>query len=77
MKGHIMRTTINVKDDLLEALLERTMARSKTKAIEMAIREYLDRKAMEDIISLSGKIHIDPDWEREGERELGEYRNRG
>ncbi len=34
-----MRTTINVKDDLLEALLERTMARSKTKAIEMAIRE--------------------------------------
>lgn len=72
-----MRATINVNDDLLEALLERTMARSKTKAIEMAILEYLDRKAMEDIINLSGKIHIDPDWEREEERELDEYRDRG
>jgi hypothetical protein len=77
MKEHIMRTTINVKDDLLEALLKRTMARSKTKAIEMAIGEYLDKKAMEDIIELSGKIHIDPDWEREEERELDEYRDRG
>lgn len=72
-----MRTTINVKDELLEALMARTTARSKTKAIELAIRDYLEKKAMEDIIALSGEIHIDPNWEQEEERELDEYRDRG
>ena len=58
-----MRTTINVKDDLLVALMERTQIRSKTKAIERAIQEYLEKKAIEDLIALSGQIHIDLDWQ--------------
>ena len=62
-----MRTTINVKDELIDALLKRTQSRTKTQAIETAIREYLDRKAIEDLISLSGKIHIDPDWLKDEE----------
>jgi hypothetical protein len=72
-----MRTTINVKDGLLDALMERTRVRSKTKAIELAIQEYLGKKAIEDLIALSGKIHVDLDWEKEEERELVEYRDRG
>ena len=72
-----MRTTINVKDSLLDALMERTRVRSKTKAIELAIQEYLERKAIEELISLSGKIHVDLDWQKEEERELDEYRDRG
>jgi metal-responsive CopG/Arc/MetJ family transcriptional regulator len=72
-----MRTTINVRDDLLDALMVRTQIRSKTKAIEQAIREYLEKKAVEDLIALSGQIHIDPDWQKEEERELNEYRDRG
>jgi hypothetical protein len=57
--------------------MARTMVRSKTKAIELAIRDYLEKKAIEDIIALSGKIHIDPNWEREEELELDEYQDRG
>jgi len=72
-----MRTTINVKDDLLVALMKRTQVRSKTKAIELAIQEYLEKKAIEDLIALSGQIHIDLDWQKEEERELDEYRDRG
>ena len=68
-----MRTTINVSDELINALLERTKARTKTQAIERAIREYLGQKAIEDLIALSGKIDIDPNWEREEEIELDEY----
>jgi Arc/MetJ family transcription regulator len=70
-----MRTTINVKDDLMEALMKRAMVNSKTKAIELAIKEYLEKQAIEDLIALSGRIRIDLDWEKEEEAELNEYRD--
>jgi Arc/MetJ family transcription regulator len=75
IEEHIMRTTINVKDDLMEALMKRAMVNSKTKAIELAIKEYLEQQAIEDLIALSGQIRIDLDWEKEEEAELDEYRD--
>ena len=72
---NIMRTTINIKDDLMEALLIHTKAKTKTKAIELSIREYIEKKSIEDIISLSGKITIDSDWQKVEEAELNEYRD--
>lgn len=72
---NIMRTTINIQDDLMEALLTHTKAKTKTKAIELSIREYIEKKSIEDIISLSGKITIDSDWQKAEEAELNEYRD--
>ena len=68
-----MRTTINIKDDLMEALLASTKAKTKTKAVELSIREYIEKKSIEKLISLSGKINIDSDWQKEEEDELNEY----
>jgi Arc/MetJ family transcription regulator len=73
--GASMRTTLNIKDDVMDALLKRTRSRTKTKAVEVAIREYLERKSIEDLIALSGNIHIEPDWEKEEEAELNGYKN--
>ena len=70
-----MRTTINTRDDLMEALLASTKAKTKTKAVELSIREYIEKKSIEDLISLSGKIDIDLDWQKEEEAELNEYRD--
>ena len=70
-----MRTTINIQDDLMDTLLERTKAKTKTKAVEIAVKEYIERKSVEDLIGLSGKITIDLDWEKEEEAELDEYRD--
>lgn len=70
-----MRTTINVSDDLLDALVKRTKTRTKTQAIEIAIREYLGKKAIEDLIGLSGKININTDWRKDEEAELNEYKH--
>ena len=70
-----MRTTINIRDDLMEALLAHTKAKTKTKAIELSIREYIEKKSLEGLLSLSGKINIDSDWQTEEEAELNEYRN--
>ncbi|MFC1825430.1 type II toxin-antitoxin system VapB family antitoxin [Thermodesulfobacteriota bacterium] len=68
-----MRTTINIKSDLLDALLTHTKAKTKTKAIEIAIKDYIEKKSIEELISLSGNINIDLDWEKEEEIELNEY----
>jgi len=70
-----MRTTINIQDDLMDALLVRTKAKTKTKAVELAIKDYIEKKSIEDLISLSGKINIDLDWQKEEEAELNEYRD--
>jgi Arc/MetJ family transcription regulator len=70
-----MRTTINIQDDLMDALLTRTKAKTKTKAIELAIKDYIEKKSIEDLISLSGKINIELDWQKEEEAELNEYRD--
>ncbi len=70
-----MRTTINIRDDLMETLLALTKAKTKTKAVELSIREYIERKSIEELISLSGKIDIDPEWQKEEEAELNEYRD--
>jgi hypothetical protein len=67
-----MRTTINIRDDLMEALLAHTKAKTKTKAIELSIREYIEKKSLEDLLSLSGKINIDSDWQKDEEAELTE-----
>ena len=70
-----MRTTISIKDDLMQELLARTKAKNKSKAIETAIKQYVEKKAVEDLIALSGKIDIDPDWEKAEETELHEYQD--
>ena len=70
-----MRTTINIQDDLMDRLLVGTKSKTKTKAVEIAIKEYIEKKSIEDLLSLSGRIDIDPDWEKEEEAELNGYRN--
>ena len=70
-----MRTTINIQDDLMNRLLASTKSKTKTKAVEIAIKDYVEKKSIEDLLSLSGKIDIDPDWEKEEEAELNGYRN--
>ena len=70
-----MRTTINIRDDLMDRLLAGTKSKTKTKAVEIAIKDYIEKKSIEDLLSLSGKIDINPDWEKEEEAELNGYRN--
>jgi len=47
-----------------------TKAKSRTKAIELSIREYIEKKSIENIVALSGKINIDSDWQKMEENEL-------
>jgi Arc/MetJ family transcription regulator len=54
-----MRTTLDLDDELMRALLERHPGSSKTQAVEHAIREYLAADAYARIRALRGKLEIE------------------
>jgi len=65
-----MRATLNLPDPLIDDLLKASGQRKKTKAICLAIEEYIRRRRKEALLSLSGKIDIDLDWRKLEEQEL-------
>jgi len=71
-----MRTTLNLDDSLISDLLDCTHEKVKTKAITIAIKDYLHRKKIEEILSLQGNLDIEDNWERLEEEEMKEYVNR-
>jgi hypothetical protein len=63
-----MRTTINLKEELVRDLMKCTKSRTKTHAIETAI---------DDLILLSGKVNIETGWQKEEEAEASSFRPGG
>ena len=62
-----MRTTLNVDDDLLESIVEATGEKNKSKAVNAALKEYIRRKHVQELIDSWGKIIVD-DFSEEFDR---------
>ena len=58
-----MRATLQLPDSLIDDLLKVTGERTKTRAICLAIEDYIRQKRKEKLLSLSGKIKFDLDWQ--------------
>jgi len=71
-----VRATLNLPDPLINDLLKVTGERKKTKAICLAIEEYIRRRRKEKLLSLSGKINIGLDWQKLEELELKGMKDR-
>ena len=54
-----VRTTLNLDDALLEALLERLPGTTKTEAIERAVRTFLEEDATTRLRAMAGSVDID------------------
>ena len=54
-----MRTTINIDEKLLETVLEATGEKTKSKAVNAALKEYIRRKHVQELIDSWGKIIVD------------------
>ena len=65
-----MRTTLDLSDDLIRELMDITDARTKTSAIEEAIREFIRRKNIEKLRNLSGNIQLADNWRELREIEI-------
>lgn len=71
-----MRVTAEIPHALIDDLLKATGEKTKTRAICVAIRDYILQKRKEKLLSLSGKIHFDLDWKEMEEIELKATRKR-
>ncbi len=76
ISGEAMRTTLNIPDELIKELHRFSDEKSKTKAISIAIEDYVRRKKIEHLLSLSGNITVDYDWAKEEEKEIALEENR-
>jgi Arc/MetJ family transcription regulator len=54
-----MRTTLDLDDDLMEALMVRHPGVTKTKAVEAAIEDHVRRGAVEWLLANAGNIEIE------------------
>lgn len=54
-----MRTTLDLDDRLMEALMTRHPGATKTKAVEVAIESYVRRGAVDWFLSNAGAIEIE------------------
>jgi len=71
-----MRATLNIPDDLLKEVQKITGEKSKTRAITVAMQEYVRQKKIKELMALSGKIDIDYDWEKEEKLEMEAQKRR-
>ena len=68
-----MRTTLNIDSKLLETVVEATGEKNKSKAVNAALKEYIRRKHVQELIDSWGKIIVD-DYSEEADRRDEERR---
>jgi hypothetical protein len=71
-----MRATLNIPDDLLSEVQKLTGEKSKTKAITIAMKEFIRQRRIKELLALRGKIQIDYDWKKEEELEMKAQKKR-
>jgi len=54
-----MRTTLEIRDDLMHSLLARHPGLSKRRAVERAIEAYLSHDAAAGTRALAGRVRVD------------------
>ena len=55
----MMRTTLNIDSNLLEKVLDATGEKSKSRAVNAVLKEYIRRKHIQEFIDSWGKIIVD------------------
>ena len=53
-----MRTTVDIDEKLLADVVEQTGEKSRGKALNRALEEYLYRKAVEGLRAIAGKVEF-------------------
>jgi hypothetical protein len=72
-----VRATLNIPDRLIDDLIKETQAKTKTRAITLAIEDYLQKKRLEKLIALQGKLDLKDTWREMEALELEELGRHG
>jgi len=71
-----MRTTLDLDPVRIREVMRLAGATTKTEAIHLALDAYVQRRRLERLLGLAGRIHYDLDWQKLEEAELGEANRR-
>lgn len=63
-----MRTTLAIKEELLDEVKALSGAKTKKDAVEKALEEFIKKRRQKDILALFGKIEIREDYDYKQER---------
>ncbi len=69
-----MRTTINVRDDIISDIIEYYDAKSKTEAVNKALEDFAMDLKRKKIIEIRGKIDIEDDLDELKKKEIQELK---
>jgi hypothetical protein len=72
-----VRATLNIPDRLIDDLIKETQAKTKTQAITWAIEDYLQKKRLEKLIAMRGKLDLEDNWREMEALELEELGRHG
>lgn len=71
-----MRATLSIPDELIYEVQRFSGERSKTKAVIVAMQEFVKEKKLEKLLALKGKVEIAYDWQKEEKAELQAQKKR-
>ncbi|MCH7746330.1 MAG: type II toxin-antitoxin system VapB family antitoxin [Chloroflexi bacterium] len=69
-----MRTTLDVDEKLMETMLKMTGEKSKSKAVNKAMKDFVRRRSIDDLRAMAGKIDLIDNWRELEELELEEQK---
>jgi metal-responsive CopG/Arc/MetJ family transcriptional regulator len=67
-----MRTTLNIKDDIIKKVLELSGAKNRSQAVNQVLEAYVQEKQIENLLKLKGNLHLENNWKELREMELDE-----
>jgi Arc/MetJ family transcription regulator len=67
-----MRTTLNIRSDVIEEVIKITGAKNKSRAVTQALEQFVRERQVQKLLSLKGKLHLEETWKKLREMELDE-----
>ena len=67
-----MRTTINIKDDVIKQVVEYTGAKNMSQAVNEVLETFVREKRRQKLFELKGKLKLEDNWQKLREMEIDE-----
>jgi Arc/MetJ family transcription regulator len=67
-----MRTTINIKDEVIKQVVEYTGAKNMSQAVNEVLEMFVREKRKQRLFGLKGKLNLEDNWQKLREMEIDE-----
>jgi Arc/MetJ family transcription regulator len=67
-----MRTTINIKDEVIKQVIEYTGAKNMSQAVNEVLETFVREKRKQKLFDLKGKLQLEENWQKLREMEIDE-----